>query len=118
MGDKKTNYEFATSNPLWRASLSSLDFLPLANVDYSGGVLISDWYSNDPSSNTFLKITINFLSNEIRSDSLKIIIHQKKCADKNDNNCVISLLKSDIQEELTKAIIVKAKTLEAESTKR
>ena len=76
-GNKKTNYEFATSNPLWRASLSTLDFLPLSNVDYSGGVLISDWYSDNLDSNTFLKITINFLSNEIRSDSLKIIIHQK-----------------------------------------
>lgn len=118
MGDKKTNYEFASSNPLWRASLSTLDFLPLVNVDYSGGVLISDWYSDNLSSNTFLKITINFLSNEVRSDSLKIIIHQKKCSNQSENSCVISLLKSNIEEELIRTIITKAKILETETKKK
>ena len=57
-----TNYEFSTSNPMWRASLEVLDFLPLATVDYSGGVIISDWYTdNDP--NEALKITVRFLDN-------------------------------------------------------
>lgn len=117
MGDKKTTYEFATSNPLWRASLNTLDFLPLSNVDYSGGVLITDWYSDNFSSNTFLKITINFLSNEVRSDSLKIIIHQKKCENKNNNNCIISLIKSNIETELRRAIISKAIIFEKELKK-
>jgi len=72
-----TNYEFSTSNPMWRASLETLDFLPLSTVDYSGGVIITDWYS-DVTTDESLKITIRFLSNEIRSDSLKIIVHKKK----------------------------------------
>ena len=73
-----TNYEFSSSNPMWRASLETLDFLPLITVDYSGGVIITDWYSDNSSSDS-IKITVRFLSNEIRSDSLKIIVHKKVC---------------------------------------
>ena len=72
----KTTYEFSTSNPMWRASLEVLDFIPLTTVDYSGGMIITDWYS-DNSKNKALKISVRFLSNEIRSDSLKIMIHKK-----------------------------------------
>ena len=43
----KTTYEFSTSNPMWRASLEVLDFIPLSTVDYSGGMIITDWYSED-----------------------------------------------------------------------
>ena len=74
-----TNFEFSTSNPMWRASLEILDFLPLSTVDYSGGMIVSDWYTGE-SSNESIKISIRFLSNEIRSDSLKIIVHKKKCS--------------------------------------
>jgi hypothetical protein len=68
----------ATSNPMWRASLEILDFLPLTTVDYSGGIIITDWYS-DNGNNDSIKITVRFLSNEIRSDNLKIIVHKKNC---------------------------------------
>ena len=73
------NFEFSSSNPMWRASLEILDFLPLNTVDYSGGMIVSDWYTGD-SSNESIKISIRFLSNEVRSDSLKIIVHKKKCS--------------------------------------
>ncbi len=108
-----TNYEFSTSNPMWRASLEVLDFLPLATVDYSGGVIISDWYSdNDP--NEALKITVRFLDNQVRSENLKIIIHKKIC--KTENNCNVSLLKQNkISEELLSTIIRKAAILEKDS---
>jgi len=39
-------FEFASSNELWRASLDVIDFMPLSSVNYSGGVIISDWYSS------------------------------------------------------------------------
>ena len=78
----KTNYEFSTSNPMWRASLEILDFLPLTTVDYSGGMIITDWYSDNSKFNESIKITIRFLSNEVRSDSLKIIVHKKNCSSK------------------------------------
>ena len=73
-GGKSTTYEFASSNELWRASLDAIDFMPLTSVNYSGGVIITDWYSNDQNSNENVKISIRFLTNEIRSDALDIKI--------------------------------------------
>ena len=78
IGRGSTNYEFSTSNPMWRASLDILDFLPLSTVDYSGGVIISEWYTDDSNENQALKITIRFLSNTIQTNSLKVTVHKKK----------------------------------------
>ena len=108
-----TNYEFSTSNPMWRASLEILDFLPFATVDYSGGMIITDWYSEN-NSNDAIKITVRFLANEVRSDSLKISVHKKEC--KSNMNCRTNLLKnSTIGNELRTSIIRKAAILERES---
>lgn len=113
-GARSSTYEFSTSNPMWRASLEILDFIPLATVDYSGGIIITDWYSsedvNDPNKSE-LKITVRFLNNEIRSDSFKIIVHQRKC--KNLNNCKINEIDSKIKEELVKSILTKAATYQS-----
>ena len=116
LGSNNTNYEFSTSNPMWRASLETLDFIPLSTVDYSGGMIITDWYSdNTANTNESLKITVRFLSNEIRSDSLKIIVHKKKCDA--SINCNIALLptSSKLNSELLSAILRKAAILEKES---
>ena len=111
-----TNFEFSSSNPLWRASLEILDFLPLNTVDYSGGMIISDWYS-ESTNNESLKITIRFLSNEVRSDSLKIIVHKKDCG--SNQNCKITLLgNSAIINELRSSIVRKAAVLEKENKKK
>ena len=108
-----TNFEFSTSNPMWRASLEILDFLPLSTVDYSGGMIVSDWYTGE-SSNESIKISIRFLSNDVRSDSLKIIVHKKKCT--NDQICQTKLLNnSKISQELRSTILKKAAQLEIES---
>ena len=71
------DFQFASSNPIWRASLETLNFLPLANADYSGGIIISDWYSPDENKNESIKITVRFLSNEIRPDGIEVIIFRK-----------------------------------------
>ena len=110
VGGGSTNYEFSTSNPMWRASLEILDFLPLSTVDYSGGLIITDWYSENNSNNS-IKITIRFLDNEIRSDSLKVIVHNKDCS--TGQNCKVNLLnESSIRTELRTAILKKAAELE------
>lgn len=111
--NRGTNYEFSTSNPLWRASLETIDFMPLSTVDYSGGIIITDWYSNGASQNESIKITVRFLSNEIQSNSLKIIIHNKNCGP--SENCIITELDSNIKFELQKTILSKAAILEKES---
>jgi len=114
-GGRGTNYEFSTSNPMWRASLDTLDFLPLSVVDYSGGLLITDWYSSESEANESIKITVRFLSNEVRSDSLKITVHQKKCSA--DMRCAVDILDSRIKNELRTTIIKQAALLEKESKK-
>ncbi len=112
-GGRGTNFEFSSSNPLWRASLEVLDFMPMTTVDYSGGIIISDWYTGDTSDNSSIKISIRFLSNEVRTDSVKVIVHKKKC--RQDNNCQISLINnSKISQELKVAILKKAALFEKE----
>ena len=86
--NRGTNYEFASSNELWRASLDAIDFMPLASVNYSGGIIITDWYGNDNNLNENIKISIRFLTNEIRSDALDIKVFKKVCEDV--NKCKIS----------------------------
>lgn len=108
--NRKTSYEFSTSNPLWRATLETLDFMPLSTVDYSGGLIITDWYSDNLNKNDYIKITIRFLNNEIRSDSLKIIVHQKVC--NKENNCGTKQVKSNLSVELTNSILKSAAILE------
>ena len=109
---KGTTYEFSTANPMWRASLETLDFLPLTTVDYSGGIIITDWYYDDTaSSEESIKISVRFLSNDISSENLKVTVHQRIC--KNSVNCKIDLLESSsIKEELHRTILRKASLIE------
>tara|TARA_B100000795_G_scaffold267730_1_gene253176 strand:- start:1101 stop:1640 length:540 start_codon:yes stop_codon:yes gene_type:complete len=100
---KSGTFEFATSNELWRASLDTLDFMPLASVNYSGGIIITDWYSTDQSSNESIKISIRFLSNEVRADALDIKVFNKECL--TQTNCTISEKSGDLTMELKKKIL-------------
>ena len=110
-----TNYEFSTSNPMWRATLDILDFLPLSTVDYSGGVIISDWYTDNSNKNQALKITVRFLSNTVQTNSIKVTVHRKKCSV--NQTCNVELFKSRIQEELIASILKEATILEKQQKK-
>ena len=110
---RSTNYEFASSNELWRASLDAIDFMPLSSVNYSGGIIISDWYSNDQNSDESIKISIRFLTNEIRSDALDIKVFKRIC--EKSNNCKISESSGDLIKELKKKILKNAKIYEAQT---
>jgi len=113
IGGGKTSYEFSTSNPLWRASLETIDFMPLTTVDYSGGIIITDWYSDTSNPSESIKITLRFLSNKIQSNSIKVIVHNKNCGP--SQNCTINEIDSNIKFELQKTILTKAATLDKES---
>ena len=115
-GSGGTNYQFASSNPMWRATLEILDFLPLSNVDYSGGIITTDWYNEGTSSDESIKITVRFLSNEIRSDGIRIIVHKKRCTV--EQNCRITKISSAIEQELQVAILKKAIIFEKEYNKK
>ena len=107
-------FEFASSNELWRASLDTIDFMPLVSANYSGGIIITDWYSENE--NEAIKITLRFLSNEIRSDSVDIKIFLKKC-DINEN-CKISESTGNLNKELKKQILKKAALYEKEKNEK
>jgi hypothetical protein len=115
-GKGGTNYQFASSNPMWRASLEILDFLPLANVDYSGGIITTDWYNDGTANNESIKITVRFLTNEVRADGLKIIVHKKKC--NIQQNCTVKKITSALESELQIAILKKAAIFSKEDIKK
>ena len=109
-------FEFASSNELWRASLDILDFMPLASVNYSGGIIITDWYSTEKTSNESIKISIRFLSNEVRADALDIKIFNRTCVDL--SNCVVSEKTGNIAPELKVKILKTAAIYKSEKKKK
>ena len=103
-------FEFASSNPMWRASIKLLEFTPLSNVDYSGGIIITDWFYNNDDEDNSIKITVKFLSNEIRADGIDVIVYQKICTEL--NKCKVSRIESGLEKEIKLAILKQAAILE------
>ena len=108
-----TTYDFASSNPLWQATLDTLDFMPLVSANYSGGIVITDWYSENNTPNESVKISVRFLTNEIRSDALDIDVFLKKCSE-NLTNCSISKNNNDLIADLNLNILKKASKYQRE----
>ena len=109
-------FDFASSNELWRASLDTLDFMPLISADYGGGIIITDWYNENNNYQDAIKISIRFLTNEIRSDALNIKVYTKKC--ENLNKCSISENNPEIQNKLISTILSKATRYKQEKEKK
>ena len=119
MGSNKKNigeFDFASSNELWRASLDTLDFMPLALANYSGGLIVTDWYSDGSSDNESVKISIRFLSNEIRSDALVVKVFYKNCS--MQDNCKITDRSGELSSELAKKILSKAAIYEKDTVSK
>lgn len=114
--DKNTNFEFGTSNVLWRASLKTLDFIPLATVDYSGGLIITDWYSEGKLNKEQIKIQVRFLSTELRSESIQVISYKKICDINND--CINITGNENFNREIKDLIINTARQIKIEENKK
>ena len=110
------NFEFASSNELWRASLDVIDFMPLTSANYSGGIIITDWYSEDENTNESIKLVIRFLTNEIRTDAIDLKIFYKNCS--SINNCKISEKVNKLNTELKKEILKKAAIYKEEAKEK
>ena len=108
-----TTYDFASSNELWRATLDTIDFMPLTTANYSGGIIVTDWYSDNQNSNENIKITVRFLTNEIRSDALNLKIFYRNCD--SSNKCKIIEQDGNLSKELKKEILKKAVTYQQQS---
>jgi len=113
--NQSNTFEFATSNVLWRATLKSLDFLPLVNADYSGGIIIYDWYSDGKNNKEQIKVSVKFLNNELRSDSLEVSVHKKICD--NENNCKNQKINNNFNQEIKDTIIASARSLKISEQK-
>ena len=112
-GSKAGEFDFASSNELWRASLDTLDFMPLSLANYSGGIIVTDWYASDGSVDESVKISVRFLSNEIRSDSLAIKVFYKKCS--LQKNCQITDKTDALSNDIENKILTKAAVYEKEN---
>ena len=113
-------FDFASSNVMWRASVEILDFVSFTNASYSGGILITDWFSNnkDKTDNKKeIKITVRFLSNEIRAEGIEVTIHERTC-EQNNSICKINKKKSKLESEIKIAILKKAARLQIEDRKK
>ena len=118
-GDKDNgggNFVFASSNPMWRATLDILDFTPLSNVDYGGGIIITDWYSSESNLQESLKVSVQFLSNEIRADGIEIKIFKKKC--NQSQACNVASLNTDLNQEIKLAILKRAAKIQKGDRKK
>ena len=117
-GQKSSNQtvNFANANVLWRATLRSLDFLPLISSDYSGGILIYDWYSQNNNPKEQIKISIQFLSNELRSDSIKITAHKRIC--ESVDKCSNLVIDQKFADNVKENIITAARSLKIEEAKK
>ena len=113
---KKTNFQFASSNELWRASLDVIDFMPLTSANYSGGIIITDWYSENENTSESIKLIIRFLTNEIRTDAIDLKIFYKNCI--SVNNCKVSEKVGDLNIELKKEILKRAALYKEETNKK
>jgi hypothetical protein len=113
---KQNTVDFSNSNVLWRATLKSLEFLPLMNADYSGGVIIYDWYSNPNKPLEQIKISVQFLNNELRSDSIKVVAHKKIC--ENINKCSNLEIDQQFASSVKESIINSARLLKIEEAKK
>ena len=80
--------------------------MPLTTANYSGGIIVTDWYSDNLNLNENIKITVRFLTNEIRSDALDLKIFYKSCD--SSNKCKIIENDGNLSKELKKEILKKA----------
>ena len=115
-GAKGGTFDFASSNEMWRASIEILDFVSFTNASYSGGIIITDWFSNNKDKKE-IKITVRFLSNEIRAEGIEVTIHERIC-EQNNINCKITKKKSKLESEIKIAILKKAARLQIEDRKK
>ena len=106
-GGGQSTAQFAADNMLWRASLETLNFIPLSSANYSGGVIITDWYAKQNSKDA-IKIQVVFKSDELSTNSIEIISHKKVC---NNNGCRTTAMDQNFNSKIKNKILEKARIL-------
>ena len=113
-GDRKTERVdvqrgIGVNGYLWRASLDTLSFMPLANADPWGGVINYDWYTNPQTPNERFKATVFILDTRLRADALNVTV-TKETRDAT-GNWVGAPVAAQTETDLGNAILTKARQL-------
>ena len=115
-GNNSGNFDFATSNALWRASLKVIEFMPLSSASYSGGIITTDWYSGSTNTSEEIKITIRFLSDELNINSINVTSYKRICT--NSMSCKVGKGSSEVSNKIKEKIIEEARKISIEQTKK
>jgi len=108
------NFEFATANVLWKASLKTLDFIPLQSANYSGGILITDWYSGSLDSNSSIKIEVRFKATEVSTSSIDVLSYKRTCK---NMSCATLKMSNDFNFDIKRKILANARKMKVEEEK-
>ena len=116
-GDKKNSgsIDFSSTNVMWRATLKTLNFLPLVSADYSAGLIVTDWYSEQKLGKEQIKIQVSFLSNDLKSESIVVSSFKRICEP--NGICTNSSVNESVNKEIKDSIITNARLLKIEETK-
>ena len=98
---------------LWRASLDTLSFMPLASADPFGGVIITDWYQDPKAQGERFKVTTYILDKRLRADGVKVAVFRQKKDDK--GNWVDTPVDQVTATKIENAILVRARELRMRS---
>lgn len=124
LGDKeddeaaKVSSGLAVNGYLWRATLDTLSFLPLASADPLGGVIITDWYENPETPGERFKVNATILDKKLRADGVRVTVFRQKLDGKKGNQWRDAPLDPAMGTKLEDAILTRARELKIASAKR
>jgi hypothetical protein len=101
---------------LWRASLDTLSFMPLASADPFGGVIITDWFSPPEQPDDRFKINIFILDRQLRSDGLRAAVFRQKR--QGDGRWADAQVEQQTQTELENTILTRARQMRLNTAAR
>ncbi len=100
---------------LWRASLETLNFMPLAEIDPFGGVIITDWYANPQVPNERFKANVYILDTNLRADALKVAVFKQT---RTGSGWVDASVDGDTARSIENSILTRARALYIATTDR
>jgi hypothetical protein len=107
-GSSGGDAQLGVNSYLWRASLDTLNFMPLASADPFGGVIITDWYSDPTTPNERFKATVYILDTRLRADALNVSIFRQQQA---NGQWVDAAVDPETEIQIENAILTRARQL-------
>lgn len=96
---------------LWQASLDTLEFMPIESADQANGFILTDWMVSPNNPNERVKLTVRFLSDELRSDAVRVIVNRQNLV---GGTWVIAQAQASTALQIEEAILTQARQLRVE----